>query len=293
MSTRRQRLPGSGTDPGRLEKARVRSRFNRAAAEYDRAARVQRELKERLLEHLEPVRIEPERVLDVGAGTGDLAKALGNRYRRARIVALDLAEDMMRVARAKARRWFSRQHFACGDAEQLPVRSDCVDLVMSNATLQWCNNPDGVFAEVYRVLKPGGLFMFSTFGPDTLRELRDSFARIDDLPHVHGFIDMHDLGDALVRARFADVVMDSVRLTAEYDNLESLMRELKTIGASNALSHRARGLMGRGRMRRLAEAYETHRRGGMLPATFEAVFAHAWKPEAKPEAGISVAPPRR
>ncbi len=275
-----------------LEKRSVRTHFERAAGRYDSSARVPRELGARLLEHLDPVRIHPLRVLDLGAGTGDLTGALCKRYRRSRVVALDLAAAMLRVGRAKTWPLLSRQQFVCGDAESLPLAAECIDLVFSNATLQWCNNPDLVFSEVLRLLKPGGLFMFSTLGPDTLCELRQSFVRVDDLAHVHAFMDMHDLGDALVRAGFADVVMDTARLTAEYKEVGELMRELKSSGASNALANRSRGLTGRGSMKRLARAYEVHRRNGVLPATFEAVFAHAWKPDTKPATGVSVAPPR-
>lgn len=275
-----------------LDKRAVRAAFERASHHCDTAARVQRELGERLMEHLEPVRLEPGRVLDLGAGTGDLAKVLSGRYRDSRVLALDLAEGMMRVARSKARRFFSRQDFVCGDAERLPLAAERMDLVVSNACLPWCNHPERVFAEILRVLKPGGLFMFSTLGPDTLRELRESFAGIDNRPHVHGYIDMHDLGDALMRAGFADVVMDTARLIAEYDDVAGLMRELKSLGATNALENRVRGLTGRRRMELLAAAYETKRRNGVLPATFEAVFAHAWKPTAKRQPGVSVAAPR-
>ncbi len=281
------------SSPNQLDKRSLRGYFQRCARGYDRNARVAEELSARLLEHLEPVRMEPERVLDLGAGTGDLARKLARRYRKSRVLALDLSESMLAVARAKRRRLFSRQQFVCGDAEKLPLQSACVQLVLSNATLQCCTRPDAVFAEVLRVLAPGGLFMFSTLGPDTLTELRTSFARVDDLPHVHAFMDMHDLGDALVRAGFADVVMDSARLTAEYQSVEELLRELKATGASNAYSHRRRGLTARGKLERLARAYEDQRRNGLLPATFEAVFAHAWKPVAGEPTGVDVAPPHR
>lgn len=279
--------------PYQLDKRSLRGYFQRCARGYDRNARVAEELGARLLEHLEPVRMEPERVLDLGAGTGNLARKLARRYRKSRVLALDLSESMLAVARAKRRRLFSRQQFVCGDGEKLPLKSACVQLVLSNATLQCCTRPDAVFAEVLRVLAPGGLFMFSTLGPDTLVELRTSFARVDDLPHVHAFMDMHDLGDALVRAGFADVVLDSARLTAEYQSVEELLRELKATGASNAISQRRRGLTARGKLERLAGAYEDQRRNGLLPATFEAVFAHAWKPAAGELAGIDVAPPHR
>lgn len=285
--------PPESSRPYLLDKRTLRIYSQRCARRYDRNARVARELGARLLEHLEPVRIQPERVLDLGAGTGELAKNLCRRYRKSRVLALDLSESMLAVARAKRRRLFSRQQFVCGDAERLPLRSGCVELVLSNAVLQFCSQPDAVFAEVLRVLAPGGLFMFSTLGPDTLVELKQSFARVDDLPHVHAFMDMHDLGDALMRAGFADVVMDSARLTADYQSVEELMQELRATGASNALSHRRRGLTARAKLERLIRAYEEQRRNGLLPATFEAVFAHAWKPAAAEATGVDVAPPHR
>ena len=273
-----------------LEKSRVRATFQRAAPRYDTAARVQREIAARLVEHLDPVRFEPALILDVGAGTGDLAKCLSRRYRGASVVAVDIAEAMLKVARSKARRMFTRQRFLCGDAEALPFKDSSVDLIVSNATLQWCNRLDQAIAGFFRVLKPGGLLMFSTFGPDTLGELRESWASVDGLAHVHPFADMHDLGDALMRGGFADVVMDTARLTAEYESVVELMRELKSLGATNSLVARRRTMTGRGRLRRLRDAYETHRRNGTLPATFEAVFAHAWKPEARISVGVTLEP---
>ena len=293
-SERNDRIkPAESSSPYQLDKRTLRRHFQRCARDYDRSARVARELGARLLEHLEPVRMQPERVLDLGAGTGELARTLSRRYRKSRVLALDLSASMLAVARAKRRILFSRQQFVCADAELLPLHTGCVELVLSNATLQFCMQTDAVFAEVLRVLKPGGLFMFSTLGPDTLIELKKSFARIDDLPHVHAFTDMHELGDALVRAGFADVVMDSARLTAEYQSVEELVQELRATGAGNALSHRRRGLSGRAKLQKLKSAYEEQRRGGLLPATFEAVFAHAWKPATNPSTGVDVAPPHR
>lgn len=294
MNPSRGRSP-SATDEAlrsRLDPRAVRTRFQRAARQYDGAARVPKELAARLLEHLEPVRIEPKRVLDLGAGSGELSGALSRRYRAARVLALDPAESMLGVARAKTWRLLTRQQFVCADGESVPLSGECMDLVVSNAALPWCLDTDRVFAETFRVLKPGGLFMFSTLGPDTLCELRKCFRQVDDSVHVHAFLDMHDLGDALLRAGFADVVMDAARLTAEYKDVGELMGELKRSGASNALAARAQGLTGRAKLKRLAQAYEPRRDNGLLPATFEAVFAHAWKPRTHRAAQVHVAPPR-
>lgn len=275
----------------RLDKKQVRAAFQRAARSYDDAARVQRELGERLMEHLEPVRITPAVVVDIGAGTGGLARRLTSQFPDATVIALDISDHMLRVARTKSRRWFSKQRFVCADAEGLPFIDECVDLLVSNVTLQWCNRLDRTFGECRRVLKSGGLLMFSSFGPDTLTELRQSFARIDGRPHVHTFMDMHDLGDALMRGGFVDVVMDAARLTAHYRNVRELLNELKSIGATNALAARQRGLTGKSRLAGLEEAYEAFRIGSELPATYEAVFAHAWKPTRSPRS-VGVAPPQ-
>ncbi|HEY5701295.1 MAG TPA: malonyl-ACP O-methyltransferase BioC [Gammaproteobacteria bacterium] len=293
MSGRRQdHVAESPALSYRLDKKQVRAAFQRAARSYDTAARVQRELADRLLEHLEPVRITPAVVVDVGAGTGDLAARLTKRFSGALVLALDIADHMLRVARGKSARWFSKQRFVCADAEALPLADASVDLLISNATLQWCNELEDTFTECARVLKPGGLLMFSSFGPDTLIELRRSFEGIDGRPHVHAFMDMHDLGDALLRGGFADVVMDSARLTANYENVGELLHELKSIGATNALSTRQRGLTGKRRLAQLTQAYETFRTDNQLPATYEAVFAHAWKP-APGARSVSVSAPVR
>ncbi len=264
-----------------LEKRSVRRSFERAALRYDEAAVLQREVGQRLLEHLDPVRLDPARIVDVGCGTGAAFAPLAHRDPGAELVGVDLALSML--GRASRRTpWWKRALGAraplllCGDAERLPLASASAQLVFSNLALQWCR-PEPVFAEAARVLSTGGLFLFSTFGPDTLRELREAFRAADALAHVHTFIDMHDLGDALVHAGLADPVMEMDVITLEYATVEAVARDLKAIGARNALAGRPRGLSGRGRWRRMVEHYERLRRGGALPATFEVVYGHAWK----------------
>lgn len=258
-----------------IDKRRVRAAFERAAPHYDEVAVLQREVGQRMLERLELIRIDPAVILDVGAGTGALTAQLAKRYRAARVVALDLAPAMLRRAR-KRKGWFSKQAFVCGDAEQLPLASRSIDMIFSNLALQWSNTPDVAFAEFARVLKPGGLVLFSTFGPDTLKELRAAWRAADTRSHVSAFIDMHDIGDALLRAGFADPVMDVERLTLIYPDVFKLMADLKTLGAHNATAGRAHGLTGKGRMRAMQQAYESFRRDGTLPATWEVVYGHAW-----------------
>lgn len=264
-----------------IDKRRVRASFDRAAAGYDRVAVLQREVGARLIERLDYIRLAPATIVDIGAGTGRLSKALAQRYKEAQVIALDLAPNMLRAARRHAgllARLRGRQHYVCGDAERLPLARGSADLLFSNVTLQWCNDLDAVFAEFRRVLKPGGLLLFSTFGPDTLKELRAAWSQADRAQHVSAFIDMHDVGDALQRAAFADPVMDAERLTLTYPDVRRLMDELKGLGAHNAAAGRARGLTGKGRLHAMTAAYETLRRDGVLPATFEVVYGLAWAP---------------
>lgn len=272
-----QRPPMGADHTQALDPARLQRHAARAAGGYEGAAWLPRRVAEALMEHLDPVRIRPEQVLDVGAGTGICSRYLERRYRAARVVAIDCSLAMLRAARTRRRRWFSRRALACADAHQLPIADAAVDLVVSSLMLASCASPDRVFAEFARVLKPEGLLMFATLGPDTLKELRESWSAVDTWVHVHPFIDMHDLGDALVRAGLRDVVMDTERVSAEYADAAALMRELKQLGASNAARGSAPGLATRTRLSAVVEAYERHRRGACVPATFEVVFGHAWR----------------
>jgi malonyl-CoA O-methyltransferase len=198
---------------------------------------------------------------------------------------------MLREARSRAPRFFSKQRFVQADLEALPIAPRRLDMIFSNLALQWCNDLDRTFREFRAVLKINGLLTFSSFGPDTLKELRASWAEVDGRPHVHAFMDMHDIGDALIHAGFSSPVLDVEHFTLTYQELDALMRDLKTIGASNAASGRGRALTGRNQLSRLRDTYERYRKEGLLPATYEVVYGHAWVPEAseRPQDGSTVA----
>lgn len=257
----------------------TRRAFERAAATYDAHSVLQREVGRRLLEHLEGIRIEPSLVLDVGCATGASFDGLRARFPGARVAGLDIAEPMLLAARDRApwwkRRFGAAPWLVAGDAERLPFAHGTAQLVFSNLMLQWCK-PEAVFAEVARVLPPGGLFIFSTFGPDTLKELRAAFAAAGRPERVNTFIDMHDLGDALVHAGFADPVMEMEMITLEYATVDALLRELKRVGSSAQGEH-SRGLSARRTWQTVRDEYEKQRRGGALPSTYEVVYGHAWK----------------
>ena len=270
----------SDGNPYVLSKAQLRASFERAAPVYDQIAVLQREVGARLLERLGLMRMVPQVVLDVGAGTGNSTQGLAGRYRKARLIALDLAVAMLRQVRRRSP-WWRGWQLVCGDVERLPLKDASCDLVFSNLTLQWCQDLDSAFAEMRRVLRPGGLLLFSTLGPDTLKELRASWAAADGRTHVNAFMDMHDVGDALLRARFAEPVMDMETLTLTYTDARGLMRDLKTLGAHNVTAGRAHGLTGKGRLQAMLAAYEGLRRDGVLPATYEVVYGHAWVPKVR------------
>ncbi len=255
----------------------MRRSFSRAADSYDEVAELQREVGRRMLERLDLEKLQPKQVLDLGAGTGVATDALIRKYPKAKVLALDFAMPMLRLARKKGP-LFRRPQCLCADQELLPLATQSVDLIYSNVALQWCTDLEQTFGELYRVLRPGGLLMFSTFGPDTLTELRQAWSEADGYPHVSSFLDMHDLGDALLRARFSDPVMDVDRITLTYGEVSGLMRDLKLLGAHNANSGRSKGLTGKGRILAMKAAYERFRREGLLPASYEVVYGHAWAP---------------
>ena len=264
------------------DKRQMRRSFEKAASTYDQAAVLQREVCARALERLDLVKLDPGAIIDAGCGTGFAAQALHKRYPRATLVALDIAPAMLQRSRSRIPGWkkwigASRQVFVCGDNERLPIRSASIDMLWSNLAFQWAKDLTVVFAECQRILRPGGLLMFTTFGPDTLKELRMASAG-DGKIHVNRFIDMHDIGDMMIGAGFADPVMDMEYLTLTYADVHSLMRELKAIGAHNVAAGRTRGLTGKNALKEIERRYETVRRDDRLPATFEVIYGHAWKP---------------
>lgn len=266
--------------PSLFDSKHVRRAFSRAATSYHAAAVLQQEVGKRLLESLDYLEArQPQVVLDVGSGPAHATAAMKKRWPKAQVIALDLALPMLAEARKQAGWWrpFSR---VCADARALPLADNSVDVIFSNLCLQWVEDLPSVFAGFRRVLKPGGLLVCSTFGPETLVELREAFAQADDTPHVSRFVQIAQFGDALMMAGFRDPVLDRDLFTLTYDDLPALMRELKAIGATNALSGRRHTLTGRSRFNAAQAAYEPLRRAdGKLPSSWEVIYAHAWAPE--------------
>jgi len=262
-----------------LEKKQLVKNFNKAANTYNGVAVLQKEVAEGLVDRLSLMKIDPKYILDAGSGTGFLARLLKNRFNKAQIVQLDIAIKMLNKSRVSGIKFFSKEHFVCADSQQLPLYAETFQLVCSNLMMQWCDKPDLVFSEIFRVLQPGSLFIFSTFGPETLSELRESWSRADAYTHVNNFVDMHDLGDALIRAGFLDPVMEQEQYTLTYDSGRALMADLKGLGARNVNTGRRHTLTGKGRIKSVFDALDNLRQDGIIPCSYEVVYGHAWMPE--------------
>ncbi len=267
---------------------RARRSFERAAPTYGAGDALHREVGRRLVEHLDPIRVDPARVIDLGCGTGAHLEALCKRFPDAELLALDFSQAMLQRARRRGSWWRrtfgARTACICADMQALPLAPASAGLAFSNLAVQWCD-PLAVFAEASRVLVKDGLLLFSTLGPDTLRELRASFAAAG-APLAMDFADMHDIGDALVEAGFTQPVMEMELVTLEYSTLDALSRDLHAVGAMGAAHSKSLGA--RGRWKRAAAAYESRRREGALPATYEVVYGHAWKGTPRRADGLKV-----
>ena len=251
-----------------------RAAFERASATFAAACVVHEWARERLLDRLELVRMGPGTIVDLGCATGTGAAALARRFPTTRVVALDASFSMLRTARRTLADCGSTS-VAAGDAEQLPFPSTSVALLFANLLLPWCR-PEAVFREAARVLGPGGLCMFATLGPDTLKEVRGAWARVDDRIHVHGAFDMHDLGDLAGAAGLQEPVLDVERIALSYADVRDLVRDLRACGAVNTALGRRTSLTGSSRWRGFVQALEANKQGGRFEVTVELIFGQAW-----------------
>jgi malonyl-CoA O-methyltransferase len=261
--------------PFKLDQAALRRSFNRASASYDGAAQLQRAVRDELLSRVQYFKLQPRHVLDLGAGTGAASISLRRRYKNAAITAIDVAPQML--LRSGRRQWpWRRFQRACADARALPLASNSVDLIFSSLMLQWCDDPLPALAEMQRVLRPGGVLLLSSFGPQTLHELRAAWASVDSYAHVSEFPGLPQLAAALSRAGFSEPVLDVEARISHYASIGALAAELRAIGARNASADRPRGLTTRAQLQRLTQSYEQWRGSQGLPATYEIVYGAAF-----------------
>jgi malonyl-CoA O-methyltransferase len=270
--------------PGLLRKEDVRRRFDRAAATFDDASFVHRHAAEGLIQRMSPMLVDVERILDAGAATGDASRRLAKLYRRSRVVSLDCSGNMLRLARKKRTR-LARISELQADAAAPPLLEGSIDLAFANMLLPWLNDMDVFFSSVNRVLRKEGLFVFSTLGPDSLHEVREAWASVDHSEHVNAFIDMHDIGDALVRSGLREPVLDVDYLTVTYRTVDDLFADLTRSGSRNCLTRRRRALTGKGRFEAVKQILSGNRDGAVLPLQLELVFGHAWGSGPRPTPG--------
>lgn len=261
-----------------FDRRQLRRSFGRAASRYTEVAALQREVEARLLEQLGYLDDrQPQRVLDLGSGPGRAAGAMKKRWPKAEVIAVDAALPMLREVPKHTRFWRPVRRVNA-DVSTLPFADQCVDVIFSSLCLQWLDDLPAVLSEFRRVLRPDGLLLFSTFGPETLSELRDAYLQANETPPLSPFAAIQQVGDAMLAAGFRDPVLDRDRYTLTYPDLRGLMRELRAIGAGDARHDRPRGLGGRGRLQRVTAHYEALRRDGVLPSTWEVITAQAWGP---------------
>ena len=263
-----------------LDQTLIHRGFKRAAPRFDEHDFLHREIRERLLDRLDAIRIEPARILDLGAGTGGAGPGLAARFPDADVFAIDLTHAMLKASVVSNT---PRRSRICADAARLPLPNASIDIIFSNLMLHHCPDPDAVLAEARRILIHPGLFIFTTFGPNTLIELGRAWATADRHSHISPFADMHNVGDALVRSGFTEPVIDSQILTITYENLDRMIADLRHAGTCNATEHRNRGLTGRHAGERLRAAYAALADAdAKLPVTIEVIFGIAWAGESGP-----------
>ena len=250
--------------------SKVRNKFNKASSNYDAHAFLQNEIASRLAEKLDVISIEPKIIIDLGSGTGFLSKKTAKIFPNSSLICVDFAQQSLLTNPKKFK--------VCANAYELPFASNSVDFIVSNLMMQWCSDLTMLLDECYRVLKPEGLFLFTTFGPDTLKELKRSWSVVDNHAHVNDFIDMHDIGDQMLQSGFQSPIMEMEKLTLTYNKVVDLMYDLKAIGAQN-VQNRSKSLTGKTKFNKMIEIYESYRENDKLPATYEVIYGHAWKKE--------------
>ena len=252
--------------------SKIRNTFNTASSNYNDNAFLQNEIANRLAEKLKVISIKPQTIIDLGSGTGFLSEKTAKIFPNSILVCVDFAQQSLLEN--------SQNLKVCANAYKLPFASNSVDFIVSNLMMQWCPDLTTLFNECFRVLKPQGLFLFTTFGPDTLKELKRSWSVVDSSAHVNNFIDMHDIGDQMLQSGFQSPIMEMEKLILTYEKVVDLMHDLKAIGAQN-VANRSKALTGKTKFKKMIEMYENYREDGKLPATYEVIYGHAWKNEKK------------
>ena len=267
-----------------INKKIKRIAFNRAAKTYDDYSVLQKQISLDLFDRLSLIKIAPNFILDLGSGTGENNSGFKNIYKNKNIINYDFSERMLIRAKSKEKDFLGLNKllgknnisYICGDMEHLPIKKNLIDLVWTSSSLQWCNDLNKTFLGIKEILNYGGLFIFSTFGPKTLTELSAINKKLSQNDTVNSFTDMHQIGDMLVANGFSDPVLDSDEYTLTYSNVEKLFVDIKSIGATSSNGQQKKGLRGKNYFKRMAAEYDKYKKSGLLPATYEVIYGHAW-----------------
>lgn len=261
-------------------KQEIQASFDKVAQSYRSVSLIQREVGKRLLERLSYLQCKPERILDLGCGSGELCFEIKRLFPKAKVLGCDISSQMLHQAREQTG-WLKKPHWFTADMEALPLANASIDLVISNQAIHWSPSQDKLFSEVNRVLSEQGVFMFSTMGPDSFAEIRQAWQGIDEYQHVNHFVDMHDIGDALMRAQLLEPVVDMEMISLMYPDCKSICKDLKAQGVRNIHSSRQRGLTSRARWRAFENNYQRFTdQHGRLPLSYEIVYGHAFSGQA-------------
>ena len=261
-----------------IDKAYKRKVFNRAADSYEKFSGLQDKISKNLFEKLEYLNIDPANILDLGCGTGKNGVHLLNKFKKTTLVNFDLSENMLEQARKKVTTSSinyldkSTNFHVCGDMENLPFKDCLFDLVWSSNAIQWTDNLPIVLKHIKRILKPNGLFIFSTFGPETLKELRMINQALSSDPKTNNFLNINHIKKFVTSAGFENLLFDVKSYRLDYTNVEDILYDIKGVGATNGNTKRAKGLRGREFIKKLKQHYEEYRLGKLYPATYEVIY---------------------
>jgi len=266
-----------------INKSLKRMIFDRAAKTYDQYAVLQHQIIDNLIDRLQFVKFDPKLIIDLGSGTSRAGQLLQRKYKKTKIINLDFSEKMLLQGQAKNKnflQWVRRKDdmYICSDFEQLPFAKNSFDMVWSSSSIQWASNIEQLLKGVLNVLKPGGLFILSTFGPETLLELNQISKQIFNKSTTSHFIDMHELGDLLLNLGFQNPVLDRENFVMTYQHPSDLFKDLKKIGATSGNMDEYKGMKGRGYLEKIIHEYSNYKKDNLYPASYEVIYAHAWKP---------------
>ena len=260
-----------------IDKEYKRKVFDRHAKTYDEYSSLQNKISDNLFKKLDLIEVRKDLILDLGCGTGRNGRILKEKYQNIRLINYDFSINMLKEAKKKQYKMLgNKSEFVCGDIEELSFTENTFDVIWSTSSLQWCNNLSDIFKKAKSILKPGGLFIFSTFGPNTLFELRSITKKISNYQKTNNFLDVLSIKDKLIKEGFSNPVIDLEEFCLTYNNINKLLLDLKKIGATSELKRKKNGLSGKIFLKLISDGYKEYSYDGIYPATYEAIYCYAW-----------------